>query len=75
MLARFVTSLLLGTLSVISVADGYSPLPTDPSDALAATALAELRAYVASSSNQTCTVENAAKRREWWVVSLKNYFP
>lgn len=74
MLARYITSLLLVSLSVISVADGYSPLPTDQSDALAATALAELRAYVAS-SNQTCTIENAAKRREWWVASLRDYFP
>lgn len=65
MLPRCLTSLLLGTLSAASLAEGYNPASTDQTDALAATALAELRAYVASSSNQTCTVDNAAQRKEW----------
>lgn len=63
--AHYLTSLLLGMFAAVCLAEGYNPAPTNQSDALAATALANLKAYVASSSNQTCTFENAAKRREW----------
>lgn len=62
--AHYLTSLLLGIFAAACLAEGYNPAPTNQSDALAATALANLKAYVGS-SNQTCTFENAAKRREW----------
>jgi hypothetical protein len=75
MLAFCLTLLFFGYVSAVLMAKGYDPASTDQTDALAVTALAQLRAYLASSSNQTCTVENAAKRKEWYVLSTGDKFP
>lgn len=61
-------SLLLAAASGVV---GYNPEPTNATDALAEQALANLTTYVASFSSETsCSIETAAKRREWGDLSV-----
>lgn len=61
---------------VLAVAGGaaaapkkYNPASTAKTDAIAKDALAKLTEFVANNPNAgTCTIQTAAKRREWYVL-------
>lgn len=57
--------------STLSWKEGWQPAPSYQTDFLAAEALSKLAAYYAANSTQdNCTLENAAVRREWYCQLL-----
>jgi tyrosinase len=47
------------------------PYPLDDTDKLEEASLAKFEAYLFKNPNKsTCTLENAAKRYEWYVITL-----
>lgn len=72
---RFFFTCALPAILASVVATSTPPISgpdPDPVDDLANEGLDNLAAYEKShpSSNKTCTVENAAVRREWWVIYI-----
>lgn len=62
----YITCMIIAILAAL-VATSPTPRVSDEVDALANDALANLIAYERShgDSNKTCTLQNAAVRREW----------
>ena len=58
---------LAGTAVAAPKPRAYNAASTEPTDLLAAEALANLKVFATTNSTGSCNIKTAAKRREWYV--------